>query len=454
VGGEVPQAYLCCGVTNNVPKIYCLHMPARFVAALDGMTTEWDDLSFAFLGGIVQGLVSIVQFPDDAFNSLAIPVKTVDCMLQHQDELANQHVFPPVLQDEDDSELIVTRSFMYLPAVYVPLMLNSRDYTEKQVWEILYPAIIQWQEQDICKPLTQWLQVASMGTAQVNPLEVGPPLISLGLNAPLADETLLNHRHSFLQKTLPGLSVPPQALETALTQMATAIVAQTNDNRQAREQKTAEDQEPKLPSKKFEVTLPVLMGYLLINDERNLPQIWHQRSNCSKRQESQVLRDILDALARTPEAYSSAVPIVTAWLVQDMSSFNFVGHSTNDIKCGLHPFVIVDENAKHQQSNIEVARLYGLLTSGDATCSLKDLEALTAKEVRSVPVTYWELESNLGMFGNLIHVVLGSTHPLVTAYREFWTLMRSGLWEDLHAILEYRGYVKPTQCTTHFLRLV
>jgi cytochrome bd-type quinol oxidase subunit 1 len=87
----------------------------------------------------------------------------------------------------------------------------------------------------------------------------------------------------------------------------------------------------------------------------------------------------------------------------------------------------MDENAKHQQSNIEVARLYGLLTSGDATCSLKDLEALTAKEVRSVPVTYWELESNLGMFGNLIHVVLGSTHPLVTAYREFWTLMRSGL---------------------------
>jgi hypothetical protein len=141
VGGEVPQAYSCCGVTNNVPKIYCLHMPARFVAALDGMTTEWDDLSFAFLGDIVQGLVSIVQFPDDAFNSLAIPVKTVDCMLQHQDELANQHVF--VLQDEDDSELIVTRSFMYLPAVYVPLMLNSRGYTEKQVWEILYPAIIQ-----------------------------------------------------------------------------------------------------------------------------------------------------------------------------------------------------------------------------------------------------------------------------------------------------------------------
>jgi hypothetical protein len=25
MGGDVPQAYLCCGVTNNVLKIYCLH---------------------------------------------------------------------------------------------------------------------------------------------------------------------------------------------------------------------------------------------------------------------------------------------------------------------------------------------------------------------------------------------------------------------------------------------
>jgi hypothetical protein len=248
-----------------------MHMPAKFVATLDGTTTEWDDLSFAFLGNIVQGLVSIVLFLDDAFNSLVIPVRTVDYMLQHQDKLTNHFVFPPVLQDEDDYELIVTRSFMYLPAVYVPLMLNSRGYKAKQMWEILYPAIIQRQEQDICKLLIQWLQVASTGIAQVNPLEVGPPLISLVLNALLADETLLTHRHAFLHIALPGLSAPPQALKTALAQMVMAIVEQMNDDCQGRGQKTVEEQERKLLSKRFEVTLPVLMGYLPINDERNLP---------------------------------------------------------------------------------------------------------------------------------------------------------------------------------------
>jgi hypothetical protein len=133
------------------------------------------------------------------------------------------------------------------------------------------------------------------------------------------------------------------------------------------------------------------MGYLPINDERNLPQIWHQWSNCSKRQEIQVLRDSLDTFACTPEAYSSAIPIVTAQLVQNLLSFQFVGNSTDGIKGGLHPFVVMDGNAEHRQTNIKVARLYGLLTSGDDTCSLKDLEALTAMEVRLIPITYWEL---------------------------------------------------------------
>jgi microsomal dipeptidase-like Zn-dependent dipeptidase len=37
---------------------------------------------------------------------------------------------------------------------------------------------------------------------------------------------------------------------------------------------------------------------------------------------------------------------------------------------------------------MEVACLYGLLQSGNTICSLADLETLSAKEVRSVPLTY------------------------------------------------------------------
>jgi hypothetical protein len=407
LGGSAPQAYLCCGTTNNGPKIYCSHLPSKFLGALDGTPTLWDNLSFAFLGEVVQGLDNLTDLP----------------------------VLPPVLQD-DEAEEVTVRNYVFLPAVYIPLVLNSKGYTPKQLWEVLHPALVQRQELDVCLPLVQWMQAASMGTATLQPLEMGDPIITLPLTSPTADELLLAHRHAILHQALPGLKAPPPSLETALTH-ATALIAQTNDNWQAREQKAAEDQEPKLPSARFAVTLPVLLEYLQLPDEQNLPNLWHQWSDCSKQQEIQVLHDALDAFSRSANAYSSAVPIVTARLTQDLLRFSFVGQSADDLKNGLHPFIISYGNAENRQTNLEVARLYGLLTAGDGTCSLADLETLNSKEVKSIQLTYWELETSLGMFGNLLAVVLGLQHPLTAAFQDMWTLMRSNIWEDLHMALEY-----------------
>jgi len=55
-----------------------------------------------------------------------------------------------------------------------------------------------------------------------------------------------------------------------------------------------------------------------------------------------------------------------------MLSLNFIGQSVDDIVNSLHLFLITDRNAKHRQTNAEVARLYGLLNSVDATGSLED----------------------------------------------------------------------------------
>jgi len=84
--------------------------------------------------------------------------------------------------------------------------------------------------------LLRWLQAASVGTALVNPLEMGAQSFSIQVHAPSADDKLLTQRHSILHQALPGLAAPPQGLEMALSQMATALIAQTNDNQQAREQ--------------------------------------------------------------------------------------------------------------------------------------------------------------------------------------------------------------------------
>jgi len=96
LGGNVLQAYLCCGQSPVGPKVFCLHLPTRFVSALDGTPAPWNDLSFTFLGEVVQGLVSIVSFPEDVFDAVTEQVKTLNYMVQHQAELADLPVFPPV----------------------------------------------------------------------------------------------------------------------------------------------------------------------------------------------------------------------------------------------------------------------------------------------------------------------------------------------------------------------
>jgi len=100
-----------------------------------------------------------------------------------------------------------------------------------------------------------------------------------------------------------------------------------------------------------------------------------------------------------------------------------VGDTLDDIKTGIQPFVITDDSVEHCQANLELLCLYSLLTSGDHSLVLVDIEVLMAKEVQSIPLSYCELERNFGMFGNLLGTVLGQQHTRTTAYQAFWNLL-------------------------------
>jgi len=136
--------------------------------------------------------------------------------------------------------------------------------------------------------------------------------------------------------------------------------------------------------------------------------------------------------------------------VQDLLNFTFVSDNLEDIKSGLQPFIIADGSAEHPQANLELSRLYGLLHSGDHCIMLADLELLKTKEVQSVPLNYFELERNLGMFGNLLGTVLGSQHTLTIHYRSFWTLLSQSYRNDIQQIIDTKHYIKPA----HILRSI
>jgi hypothetical protein len=137
--------------------------------------------------------------------------------------------------------------------------------------------------------------------------------------------------------------------------MATAVTQNTNDHRLAREEKAARREEPKLPSDRFTVTLNILQEYLQVADEMSLPPLWHKLANCTKRQDFNVLSELLQAYARGPEAFSSCAPIANSKLTQDLIKFVFLSDSTDNIRTGIQPFIIADASAEHRQANIELA---------------------------------------------------------------------------------------------------
>jgi len=87
-GGPVPQAYLCCVQRQQQTRIYCLHLPSKYIGALDGKQTPWDSRVFMFLGEVTQNTATSVQLADTAFQAVMnTRVKSLDYMVTHLDEL-------------------------------------------------------------------------------------------------------------------------------------------------------------------------------------------------------------------------------------------------------------------------------------------------------------------------------------------------------------------------------
>jgi hypothetical protein len=141
--GGVLQSFLCCGRSLNGPRVFALHLPSKFLAPLDCTPSVWDDRSFAFKGDVVQGMVSIVNFPDEAFEVTTQRVKTLEYMLRKQAELEDLPIFPSVSAQENESKEITTRRFIFLPAAFALLLIRSTGYTLKEVWDLVYPAMQQ-----------------------------------------------------------------------------------------------------------------------------------------------------------------------------------------------------------------------------------------------------------------------------------------------------------------------
>jgi hypothetical protein len=155
--GPVPQAYLCCALQQQQVRVYCVHLPSKYISTIDGQVTPWDGNSYAALGEITQGVVTTVTLPNTCFATvLNVRAKTTDYILNNLATLGNKG-FRAFLADKPDADPISTRKVMYLPTRYAPLFLNPSGYTLRRTWELLLPALVTHNNLANCASLIKWL---------------------------------------------------------------------------------------------------------------------------------------------------------------------------------------------------------------------------------------------------------------------------------------------------------
>jgi hypothetical protein len=234
--------------------------------------------------------------------------------------------------------------------------------------------------------------------------------------------------------------------------MATAIAHQTDEARSARESKILEDETPKLPSAvdKFKHTLHILLRLLNLDDEEELPILWHEWANCGKKQELPILQHLSDNFAQSPDRFIAKSPVITPKLVQDLVVFHFIGDHRDDVTTGLSPFNVIDGGEAHRKHTLELAKLQGTLYHSEIGFTLSDMDALQKRELKAVPVCFFDLEKSLGLFGNLLGVVLGPTHVLMASFRQFWDLLSLHMRDDIRDQVDVHQVIRPA----HIIRSV
>jgi hypothetical protein len=328
---------------------------------------------------------------------------------------------------------------MFLPAKYVPLVLSTKGYTSKGIWDILIPAFQQDNVLDDLAPIVDWLRASLTNNG------AGVPSVGVALFSPPMDMDLYEHRADLIRCLLPGLGdQTQQTLSPAIYELAQQVATSTAEMRASRIRAEEAKMDPKTPTDKFGLLLDSLLQYMQLDDEALLPHFWHQLAQTTKKQEYKVIFDYFSAVSRTPDAFINHAPIPTPSLISDILTIHFTGNTDADWKVGINPFVCMDGNKDHRAANLDIGRQFMLLTEGTTNITLSDLSSLKLPaNIKVIPTSYFDFEKNLGMFGNLLLTLFGAQHAIVVQYRQLWVALLGQHCLRLRTAIEEHKTIHP-----------
>jgi hypothetical protein len=218
---------------------------------------------------------------------------------------AGVDTLPPVAVGADAATYddISTRYSMYVPGKYLPLLL-ARRLTPKEALLAINAEAVTQNEQDVLKPLIDWLRAAITRTA-VDDTTTSLVARTLPPTLPIMEAEFARKQRAMAERDLPawnrtnlapgggtgtaqstGTSNPAQA---AILQSLQALLLQ------AQNQGTVPraPRRVKKPSEQWEGTIDLLLHLVGVTAEIDLPPIWHAWSNCNKKESRTILQEHL-----------------------------------------------------------------------------------------------------------------------------------------------------------------
>jgi len=404
------QAYLSLFNTVAGPRIFCFHRPSKLLPDLTQLPSAHDNHNFAFIGDVVEGMITTIQLPENVFALLPeFDAQTAASCLQHLRTNPNATSVPPPTAAQltaDASLTFRTRCCIPLPTQYANLLLDTAGYPPRTAFLSIYSMLEQDNALQECLPLVNWLRLVVSAACPEPDALLLPP----------CDPTLTRHRVKLLRSDLPPpLPAPtPQADNALLLQACTALVR----NAELLHTRSA-DPTPTPPTKRWAGVFDTLLWACRVEDEEDLPPVWTALANAPKLNGHSVLQNSFITFSASPDTFHPLHPVITDSVYKDIMALRFCGESHDDITIGISPFAVTEGSTAHRRENMAITKMQLALADGASAASLRDIEQLHSKIKLTVPHNYMDFLTAIGVFGNFIAHLFGNHHDLVISYRRF-----------------------------------
>ena len=404
-----------------------LHHLAQYPSRLGAPASVHDRQWYLAMGQPIGGSVITIDLPGDLFalrtEAVVYSPERIQRELANNPEATQLEVEDNDDDDNDETEDVITRRGMWLPNSYAALCLGER-LSPVDIWNRLYNTIVQNGHVGACSPLIRFLQYQMLGSEPDN-----LAIYQAGdLTQPNVSPSFLRHRSEVLSDltvptagnasatgapnvgTTAGLSAADlQALIQALRSGHTAPAPAAA---------TGASTTTSTVDKRWAVNLESLRKYCMVLDVNQLTPVWAALAKGPKKEERTILQAALDDHARSPGAATSARLTITKELLNTVVGLVFWSGDLDMLEEGLHPFRTLYSSTSKQAQDQAKLRLYDSLAQG-GNLRLEDVELFQLVLRSHWPADYRQLDTSIRFFQNLITVLLSSTHPLVTAHKNF-----------------------------------